>query len=129
LFLSAKQNASFGDLDVAMGQSYCNRRFIDPWAYEELRMHTIIVTAAGLVLLGLFLILSRFWAADPGVRAVAAKAFIPVWLSLTLVNLWIGVSYAGYTVAQELPILLITFGIPAAAAFAVIRLTGGRRSP
>lgn len=92
-------------------------------------MHTIIVTAAGLVLLGLFLILSRFWAADPGVRAVAAKAFIPVWLSLTLVNLWIGVSYAGYTVAQELPILLITFGIPAAAAFAVIRLTGGRRSP
>lgn len=84
-------------------------------------MHTIMVTAAGFVLLGLFLLLARFWASDRGILAVAAKAFIPVWLALTLVNLWIGVRYAGYTVLQELPVLAVTFGLPAAAALAVMR--------
>jgi uncharacterized membrane protein YwaF len=92
-------------------------------------MHTIVVTVAGLVLLGMFLLLARFWAPDRGILAVAAKAFIPVWLALTLVNLWIGVAYAGYTVIQELPILLVTFGIPAAAAFAVMTRTGGPQRP
>jgi hypothetical protein len=84
-------------------------------------MHTLMVTGGGLVLLGLFLVLARSWTADPSVLAVAAKAFIPVWLTIALVNLWIGVRYAGYTVFQELPILLVVFGIPAAVAFAVNR--------
>lgn len=90
-------------------------------------MHTIVVTVAGFVLLGMFLLLSRFWAPDPGVMAVTAKAFIPVWLALTLVNLWIGVLYAGYTVLQELPILAITFGLPAAAAALIIMRSNGRK--
>jgi hypothetical protein len=30
--------------------------------------------------------------------------------------LWVGVSKAGYSVAEELPILLVLFGVPAAAA-------------
>jgi len=90
-------------------------------------MHTLMVTAAGLLLLGMFLLLARFWVPDRGILAVAAKAFIPVWLCLTLVNLWIGVAYAGYTVVQELPILAITFGVPAAAAVLIIMWSGGRR--
>jgi uncharacterized membrane protein YwaF len=84
-------------------------------------MHTLIVTGGGVALLGIFLLLARFWTANPGIFAVVAKAFILVWLTITLVNLWIGVRYAGYTVMQELPILLITFGIPAVLAFLVIR--------
>jgi hypothetical protein len=55
---------------------------------------------------------------------LAAKAFLPVWLTISLVNLWIGVRYAGYTVFQELPILFVIFGIPAAAAIVVIRRHG-----
>lgn len=89
-------------------------------------MHTVIVTGGGLVLLGLFLLLARSWTSDVSILAVAAKAFIPAWLSISLVNLWIGVRYAGYTVLQELPILLVIFGIPAAVAFAVIRSYGAR---
>lgn len=87
-------------------------------------MHMLMVTGGGLVLLGLFLILARSWGADPAIMAVAAKAFVPVWLAISLVNLWIGVRYAGYTVLQELPILVVIFGIPAAAAVAVIRRYG-----
>ena len=89
-------------------------------------MHTIIVTAGGLVLLVLFLLLARFWSPDRGILSVAAKAFIPVWLSITIVNLWIGIRYAGYTVLQELPIMAITFGIPAVVAALVIQRTGVR---
>jgi hypothetical protein len=39
--------------------------------------------------------------------AAAAKIFISVWLAVAIVNLWIGVSKAGYTIREELPILLI----------------------
>ena len=92
-------------------------------------MHTIMVTGAGFVLLGLFLLLARFWSPDRGILAVATKAFIPVWLAITLVNLWIGISFAGYTVLQELPIMLITFGLPATAAVLLMLRTGGRRRP
>ncbi len=84
-------------------------------------MHTLMVTGGGVALLGLFLLLARFWTSDPGIFAVVGKAFILVWLTITIVNVWIGVRYAGYTVMQELPVLLITFGIPAALALFVIR--------
>jgi hypothetical protein len=87
-------------------------------------MHMLMVTGGGLVLLGLFFILARSWARDPAVMAVAAKAFIPAWLAISLVNMWIGVSHAGYTVLQELPVLVVIFGIPAAVAVAVIRRYG-----
>jgi hypothetical protein len=87
-------------------------------------MHMIMVTGGGLVLLGLFLLLARSWGSDRAIMGLAAKAFIPVWLTISLVNLWIGVRYAGYTVLQELPILVVIFGIPAAMAIAVIRRYG-----
>ena len=87
-------------------------------------MHMTMVTGGGLVLLGLFLLLARSWGPDRAIMGLAAKAFLPVWLTISLVNLWIGVRYAGYTVLQELPILLVIFGIPAAAAIVVIRRYG-----
>jgi uncharacterized membrane protein YwaF len=90
-------------------------------------MHTVMLAAGGFALLGMFLVLARFWAPDRGVFAVAAKAFIPVWLALTLVNLSIGILHAGYTLLQELPVLAVTFGMPAAVAALIIRNAGGRR--
>lgn len=84
-------------------------------------MHTLMVTAAGLLLLGLFL-LAGHWArgGEPGGLVLAAWLFLPVWLAGSLINLWVGVSRAGYTVLQELPILVPVFGIPALAAALVI---------
>ena len=91
-------------------------------------MHLIMVTAGGFVLLGLFLLLGRFWGPDRGILGVAAKAFIPVWLALTLVNVWIGVQHAGYTMLQELPVFGISFGVPAAVAALIMKRTQpGRR--
>jgi hypothetical protein len=85
-------------------------------AATESRMHTLTIVMAGLVLLGLFLVGGYL---SDGAVSTAARIFIPVWLVASLVNLWIGVSRAGYTVQEEVPILFIVFGIPAAIAAAV----------
>ena len=36
-------------------------------------------------------------------------------------NMWVGVTRAGYTVMQELPILLVNFAVPAAIATLLAR--------
>jgi hypothetical protein len=78
-------------------------------------MHTLMVLAGGFLLLGLFLLAGKLLRGSDAI-ADAAKYFIPLWLVAALINMWVGVSRAGYTVAQETPILLIVFAIPAAVA-------------
>jgi hypothetical protein len=79
-------------------------------------MHTIMVIAGGLVLLGLFLLVGRL---AGGKAARAALWFLPVWLLAAAVNMWIGVSRAGYSVAAEAPIFLVVFAVPAAVVLLV----------
>ena len=79
-------------------------------------MHMAMVIAGGFLLLGVFLLFGKLWGGDALGSATAAKIFIPAWLAIAIVNLWVGVNKAGYTVREELPILLIVFAIPAAAA-------------
>ncbi|SFS13082.1 hypothetical protein SAMN05216570_2784 [Dyella sp. OK004] len=79
-------------------------------------MHTLMVVSGGLLLLVTFLWFGSLWGNDAAALALAAKVFVPVWLVVSLVNLWVGVSHAGYSVRDELPVLLIVFAIPAAVA-------------
>jgi hypothetical protein len=46
----------------------------------------------------------------------AVKVFIAVWVLTAGINMWIGVSRAGYSIAEELPIFCIIFLVPAAVA-------------
>lgn len=78
-------------------------------------MHTIIVIASGLCLLG-FLLLTGSWSGLGIAKAVLV--FIPAWLALSVINLWLGVSRAGYSFGEELPILALVFAVPAGAALA-----------
>ena len=41
---------------------------------------------------------------------------VVLWLVAALVNMWIGVSRAGYSVADELPVFLVIFALPSALA-------------
>ncbi|HMK72176.1 MAG TPA: hypothetical protein VK454_02490 [Myxococcaceae bacterium] len=80
-------------------------------------MHTLKVIAAGFVVLGIFLLTARL--AGPGTHqamATAARLFIPAWLVGAAVNMWFGVSRAGYSVADEAPVFLVVFAVPAAVA-------------
>lgn len=76
-------------------------------------MHTVMVVAGGFVLLGLCLLAGRL---IMGGMALAMLWFLPLWLAGAGVNMWVGVSRAGYPVSAEFPIFLLVFAIPAAAA-------------
>lgn len=76
-------------------------------------MHMVMVIFAGLLLLVVFAMLGRLWGHDAAGIAEAARWFIPVWAGVTLINLWVGVTKAGYPLRVELPILLVVFAVPA----------------
>jgi hypothetical protein len=79
-------------------------------------MRTAIIIVGGFVLLAIGLFAGRlFGRPGPETMVLGAKVFIPVWLAAALVNLWLGTK-AGYTVTEELPIFLVIFALPAAAA-------------
>ena len=78
-------------------------------------MHTIKVLALGFVLLGISVLIGR--ALGNGSRA--ALCFLPVWLAIAALNLWYGVTKAGYSVADEFPIFLLIFAVPSAVALLI----------
>lgn len=81
-------------------------------------MHTVMVIIAGLILMGICLIVGRTVAPSSGM-AVGALLFIPLWLIGTAVNMWFGVSRAGYSVAEELPVFAALFVSLSAAALVI----------
>lgn len=80
-------------------------------------MRTVIIVLGGVVL----------WAACPEIAKLLAGsstssmttptvAFVAIWLVAAASNMWVGVSKAGYSFEEELPIFLLIFLVPAAAA-------------
>ena len=81
-------------------------------------MRTVLIIFGGLILLALSVVGAR-------VAKQPFKRFLPgyllVWLICAGINMWIGVSQAGYGVMEELPIFLTIFAIPAAIAWLLAR--------
>jgi len=48
------------------------------------------------------------------------QVFLLFWLFATLVNMWVGVSKAGYSIKDEAQLLLLVFAVPA-----IVRLSSG----
>jgi hypothetical protein len=78
-------------------------------------MHTLIVIAVGFGLFGLCALVGRLLGGMSG-AASGALIFLPLWLIGAGVNMYIGVTRAGYSVADEAPVFVVVFAIPAAAA-------------
>lgn len=82
--------------------------------------HTIKVIALGFALLALCLMVGRVLGGpQSSALTTAAKVFIPLWLIAAGINLWVGVTRAGYSLAEEAPIFLLVFAVPAAVAILV----------
>lgn len=80
-------------------------------------MRTVLFLVAGLLLLAAVLVLAKLFSAHyPEAMGVATIAFVVLWLGIAGANMWVGVAKAGYTVAEELPIFLLLFGLPAVVA-------------
>lgn len=80
-------------------------------------MRTLVIIAGGLLLWGACLAVARMFApASASALSAATGVFVALWLLAAAANLWIGVTRAGYTVGEELPIFLLIFLLPAALA-------------
>lgn len=88
-------------------------------------MHMAMVILAEVLLLAVFALLGRLWGHDAASVALAARWFIPVWAVIAVINLWVGVTKAGYTIIQELPILAVVVAAPTALAL-LLALQFGR---
>jgi hypothetical protein len=83
-------------------------------------MRTILFLSSGLLLMASFLIAAKLFSEHyPAAPNWAVAIGLAIWLAITGANMWIGVSKAGYSVADELPILLLVFAVPAAVAVLV----------
>jgi hypothetical protein len=79
-------------------------------------MHTVIVISAGLALLALCLLVGRSVGSGDASMARSALVFLPLWLLGAGINMWFGVSQAGYSVADEAPMFVAVFAVPAVVA-------------
>jgi hypothetical protein len=87
---------------------------------KENILHVFLVIVGGAVLLGVFLLFGGLWGTGVTGMLTGAKAFAPVWAVVAAVNMWIGVSHAGYSVREELPILLLVFLVPIALSGGIV---------
>jgi len=79
-------------------------------------MRTLIFILGGFALLAVCLGVAKLASGSP--RA-AVTVFLVVWFFVAAGNMWMGVAKAGYSVSEELPVFLVLFGLPAAAALLV----------
>ena len=83
-------------------------------------MRTILFLTVGFLLLAACFLLGRLFSAHyPRVMDAMTVAFICLWLLISAFNLWVGVSKAGYSLADEQPIFFLIFAVPAAVALFV----------
>jgi hypothetical protein len=75
-----------------------------------------MIIVGGIVLLGLFAFAGSRFGGGAESMVMAAKIFIPFWLIAALINMWVGVSRAAYSIGEEFPIFLAIFLIPTAVA-------------
>jgi heme A synthase len=80
-------------------------------------MRTLIIIVIGFVIwvvcLGLAKLLANASAAS---LSLATAAFVAIWFLIAAANMWMGVARPEYSFSDELPIFLLIFLLPAAAA-------------
>jgi hypothetical protein len=79
-------------------------------------MRTALFMLAGFLLLAGSMVLAKQFAGIFPASRCATIVFIAGWFAIAALNMWAGVAKAGYSVAEELPVLLLIFGLPAVAA-------------
>jgi hypothetical protein len=80
-------------------------------------MRTLLFLLVGLLLLAASMLLGKLFSSNyPGATYTATLIFIALWLGISGANLWVGISKAGYTLNEELPIFLLIFGVPTIVA-------------
>ena len=82
-------------------------------------MRTAIIIVCGMLLWAGCIAAAKLTSGSSASFTAATLAFAVIWLCVSAVNLWVGVSKAGYSVAEEIPIFLAVFLLPTALAVLV----------
>jgi hypothetical protein len=83
-------------------------------------MHTIMMVGIGIIALAVFAVGGALSGRS---AAWGSRWFLVPWLAVSLINFYIGTT-RGYSALTELGFFLIVFGLPAVAAWGIIRLYG-----
>ncbi|EPC4333802.1 hypothetical protein ACRZTK_004405 [Enterobacter asburiae] len=83
-------------------------------------MHTLLMMTNGFMLLSYFLLTGCLWGGIPWGLIPAACLYIPVWVALALVNMYIGLSGTGYSLREEVLTLFIIVALPVCACLLII---------
>jgi hypothetical protein len=85
-------------------------------------MHTLRLTLVGLILLSVFVYVATAINRRKNRRDVnGPRIFIWLWLVVSIVNFYRGVFVANYSVATEVAVHLVVFGLPAGVAWYLSR--------
>ena len=84
-------------------------------------MRTLILIAAGFALWGTLVGLAKAFGPAPTRMRAATLIFVVLWGVIAAVNMAIGVSRAGYSVAEELPIFFLIWLAPVVPALLLRR--------
>ncbi|MBL3824259.1 MULTISPECIES: hypothetical protein [Marinobacter] len=79
-------------------------------------MRTLVVIVGGILLWVVTMGLARLLHIHASSSWTPLGIFAAVWLVISGWNVWIGVTQAGYTFWEELPIFLLTYLLPVAVA-------------
>ena len=80
-------------------------------------MRTEIIIAVGFVLWAACLGVAKLLASSNTSSMITANvAFVVIWSVAAAANMWIGVSQAGDSCREELPVFLLIFSLPSAVA-------------
>lgn len=80
-------------------------------------MRTLIIIFGGFILWGASLGVARLLGGSAALSTwTATIVFAVLWVVLAAANMWVGVSHAGYSFREELPIFLLIFLLPVAVA-------------
>lgn len=83
-------------------------------------MRTAVIIVAGFGLWGLCLGAAKLSGGSrPASMTIATAVFAVLWFCAAAWNMWVGVSQAGYSFREELPIFLVIFLVPVVIALVV----------
>ncbi|MCL7945451.1 hypothetical protein [Marinobacter sp. ATCH36] len=84
-------------------------------------MRTLLFIFGGIILWAVITGLAKFFSNQASRGWMPTVIFAAIWLLVTGWNVWVGMTQAGYTFMEELPIFLLTYSLPLATAVAIKR--------
>lgn len=82
-------------------------------------MRSLVFVIAGIALWALAVAVGKGW--QVAMRHMLVS-FCGIWFAVALINMWLGVSFAGYSLMQELPFFVVIFFVPVVLAVLSYRL-------